>query len=416
MNVELFIARKIYFNKGQEGKSSSPPAVHIAVAGIALGLAVMIMAVAIVIGFKNEVSGKVIGFGSHIQITHFDNNTSYETEPIDYSDAFIDTLSRSSGIAHFQRFATKPGIIKTDSIVEGMVLKGIGNEYNLSFLQNNMVEGTIPSFADSVAYNEVLISKYLADRLLLKVGDSFLSYFIEDQVKARRFTIKGIYETGFSDYDKLFVMTDIRHVQRLNEWNNEQVSGVEIEVNDYSRLETIADDLYFKLETFVDDRGNLLYFVRTIKEISPQIFDWLDFLDTNVWIILVLMTLVSGFTMISGLLIIFLERINMIGILKAIGAKNLVIRKVFLYISFFLIGKGMLWGNLIGVVLIAVQYFTHAFKLDPATYYVSYVPVEVNLLYLLLLNIGTLTLTMLMLVGPSFIISKVEPAKSIRFE
>ncbi|MFV0398452.1 MAG: ABC transporter permease, partial [Bacteroidales bacterium] len=219
MNVELFIARKIYFNKGQEGKSSSPPAVHIAVAGIALGLAVMIMAVAIVIGFKNEVSGKVIGFGSHIQITHFDNNTSYETEPIDYSDALVDTLSRSSGIAHFQRFATKPGIIKTDSIVEGMVLKGVGNEYDLSFLQNNMVEGTIPSFADSIAHNEVLISKYLADRLLLKVGDAFLSYYIQDQVKARRFTIKGIYETGFSDYDKLFVMTDIRHVQRLNEWS-----------------------------------------------------------------------------------------------------------------------------------------------------------------------------------------------------
>lgn len=414
MNLELFIARKIHFSKQGE-RQATPPAIRIAMIGIALGLAVMILSVAIVIGFKKEVRNKVIGFGSHIQITNFDNNSSYQTMPIAVSDSFLVALKERSGIRHVETFATKPGILKTETDFQGIVLKGVDKQYDWSFFQKNLKEGEVFQLDSAKRSSDVIISRYLSDLVGLKVGDSFLTYFVEEDVRARKFHITGIYETGFADYDKLFVIADIRQVKRLNGWSDDQVSGVELLVDDYGQVDSLAENLYFELMDKQDREGNT-YYVRSIKELNPMIFSWLEVLDINVVVILVLMLAVAGFTMISGLLIIILERTNMIGILKALGENNRSIRKIFLYVSFFLIGKGMLWGNVIGISLCLLQSYTHLIKLDSSIYYLDAVPVDLNVVSLALLNIGTLLVSMLMMLGPSYLITRISPAKSIRFE
>lgn len=414
MNLELFIARRIHFNR-EGGRQVTPPAVRIATIGIALGLAVMILSVAIVIGFKKEVRNKVIGFGSHIQITNFDTNASYESTPIAVGDTLLDHLRAFPGIRHAEVFATKPGILKTDSDFQGIVLKGIDAGYDWTFFRNNLKEGEVFVLDKEKASTDVLISRYLADLLGLKTGDSFLTYFVQDQVRARKFHISGIYDTGFLDYDKLFVLADIRQVRRLNGWADDQVSGVELLVDDYDRLDEVSEALYFDLAERHDREGNTFY-ARSIKELNPMIFNWLDVLDINVVIILVLMLAVAGFTMISGLLIIILERTQMIGILKALGENNTRIRHIFLYVSFFLIGKGMLWGNLIGIGLCLLQSHFRLITLDPSIYYLDAVPVDLSIVSLLLLNAGTLAAAMLMMLGPSYLITKIDPARSIRFE
>lgn len=414
MNLELFIARKIHFSKQGE-RQATPPAIRIAMIGIALGLAVMILSVAIVIGFKKEVRNKVIGFGSHIQITNFDNNSSYQTMPIAVSDSFLVALKERSGIRHVETFATKPGILKTETDFQGIVLKGVDRQYDWSFFQKNLKEGEVFQLDSAKRSSDVIISRYLSDLVGLKVGDSFLTYFVEEDVRARKFHITGIYETGFADYDKLFVIADIRQVKRLNGWSDDQVSGVELLVDDYGQVDSLAENLYFELVDKQDREGNT-YYVHSIKELNPMIFSWLEVLDINVVVILVLMLAVAGFTMISGLLIIILERTNMIGILKALGENNRSIRKIFLYVSFFLIGKGMLWGNVIGISLCLLQSYTHLIKLDSSIYYLDAVPVDLNVVSLALLNIGTLLVSMLMMLGPSYLITRISPAKSIRFE
>ncbi|MDR2118922.1 MAG: ABC transporter permease [Tannerellaceae bacterium] len=414
MSLEFFIARRIYFNR-EGGRKVMPPAVRIAMTGIALGLAVMILSVAIIIGFKKEVRNKVIGFGSHIQITHFDSNTSYETLPVALSDSLLRAIASHPGIRHVEAFATKPGILKTDTDFQGIILKGVDEHYDWTFFRHNLKEGDVLTLDPGRTSTGVLISRYMANLLNLKMGDSFLTYFVQEDVRARRFTITGIYETGFGDYDKLFVLTDVRQIRRLNGWDDRQVSGLELQVDDYDRVDRIAEDLYFSLVDQADANGNPLY-VRSIKDLNPMIFSWLDVLDMNVAVILVLMIAVAGFTMISGLLVIILERIRMIGILKALGQHSGSIRKIFLYIAFFLIGKGMLRGNLIGILLCAVQHHFRLFRLDPSTYYLDAVPIDLSLLSLLLLNIGTLAATLLMMFGPTHLITKIEPARSIRFE
>ena len=414
MNLELFIARKIHFSKQGE-RQATPPAIRIAMIGIALGLAVMILSVAIVIGFKKEVRNKVIGFGSHIQITNFDNNSSYQTMPIAVSDSFLVALKERSGIRHVETFATKPGILKTETDFQGIVLKGVDRQYDWSFFQKNLKEGEVFQLDSAKRSSDVIISRYLSALVGLKVGDSFLTYFVEEDVRARKFHITGIYETGFADYDKLFVIADIRQVKRLNGWSDDQVSGVELLVDDYGQVDSLAENLYFELMDKQDREGNT-YYVRSIKELNPMIFSWLEVLDINVVVILVLMLAVAGFTMISGLLIIILERTNMIGILKALGENNRSIRKIFLYVSFFLIGKGMFWGNVIGISLCLLQSYTHLIKLDSSIYYLDAVPVDLNVVSLVLLNIGTLLVSMLMMLGPSYLITRISPAKSIRFE
>lgn len=414
MNLELFIAKRIYFSKEGE-RQATPPVVRIAMIGIALGLAVMILSVAIVIGFKKEIRNKVIGFGSHIQITNFDNNTSYESTPVAVSDTLLDHLKSFPGITHVEAFATKPGILKTDTDFQGIVLKGVDDDYDWTFFRNNLKEGEIPVFNTEKASTDVLISRYLANMLGLKVGDSFLTYFVGENIRPRKFHITGTYETGFVDYDKIFVMADIRQTRRLNDWDADEVSGLELQVDNYEHLDQIAEDLYFDIAERQDRNGNS-YYTRSVKEMNPMIFDWLDVQDINVVVILVLILAVAGFTMISGLLIIILERTNMIGILKALGESNTSIRKIFLYISFFLIGKGMIWGNVIGIALCLIQSFFHVVKLDPSIYYLDAVPIDLTVVSLILLNIGTLVASMLMLLGPSYLITRIEPAKSIRFE
>ena len=333
MSLEYFIAKRIYFSK-EGDRQATPPVVRIAMIGIALGLAVMILSVAIVIGFKKEIRNKVIGFGSHIQITNFDNNASYESTPIAVSDTLLEHLKTFPGITHVEGFATKPGILKTDSDFQGIVLKGVGRDYDWTFFRNNLKEGELFILPTDKVSTDVLLSRYLANLLGLKVGDSFLTYFVQDEVRARKFRITGIYETGFVDYDKLFVIADIRQIRRLNGWAPDEVSGLELQVDDYDHLDRVAEDLYFDIAEKQDRNGNT-YYTRSIKELNPMIFDWLEVQDINVVVILILILAVAGFTMISGLLIIILERTNMIGILKALGENNTSIRKIFLYISFF---------------------------------------------------------------------------------
>jgi len=416
MNFELFIARKVHFSKTAGDRQVTPPAVRIAIVGIALGLATMILSIAIITGFKKEVWNKVIGFGAHIQITNFDSNKSYETTPIMVSDALMAELQAFPGIRHVERFATKPGILKTEQDFQGIVLKGVDEHFDWTFFSEHLTEGTVFAVDPEKISTDVIISRHLADLLGLSCDDTFLAYFVQhmDDVRPRRFHIRGIYETGF-DYDKVFVYADIKQVRQLNGWEEDAVSGLELFVNDYGQVDEIADQLYFHLIN-KQDRLNNTYYTRSIKELNPMIFNWLDVLDINVVIILVLVMAVSGFTMISGLLIIMLERINMIGILKALGQENRSIRSVFLYISFFLIGKGMIWGNVIGVLICLVQSQFNLIKLDPSDYYLDAVPIDLSLTRWLLINLGALTVSLLMMLGPSYLITKVNPARTIRFE
>ena len=415
MNWKLFIAHRIY-RSNEGGKEVSKPAVRIAMWGIAVGLAVMIVAVAVVIGFKHEVRDKVVGIGSDITVTNFDAQKSYETVPVSASDSLLDVLRSTEGVKHVQRYSTKPGMIMTDDNFLGMVLKGVSQEYDWTFLSKHLQEGEIPAFSDTASTNRTLISRTIANKLHLKTGDKLYTYYIDgEKVRARRLEVSGIYQTNFSIYDDLFLLTDLYTVNRLNSWKPDQVSGIEVEVEDYGLLQPIKENIREKVDMQKDRYGST-YYVTTVEESNPQIFAWLDLLDMNVWVILILMTGVAGFTMISGLLIIILERTNMIGVLKALGADNLAIRKVFLSFSVFLIGRGMLWGNLIGLAFVGMQSFFRPFKLDPATYYVDSVPVEFNLWWWILLNVCTLIVSVLMLVGPSYLIAHIHPAKSIKFE
>lgn len=414
MDWKLFIARRIYA-AGQGSRAVSKPAVRIAMAGIVIGLAVMIVSVAVAIGFKHQVRDKVVGMGADILVSSIDGTQLYLMNPIVGNDSLMQSFRQIPGVSHVQRYSTKAGMIMTSADFQGMILKGIGQEYDCSFLKAHLVEGEIPLFTDSVATNQVLLSRAIADKLSLKVGDKLYTYYVEGNVRARRLTVCGIYQTNFSYYDDLFLITDLYTVNHLNNWRPAQVGGMEVAVSDYNKLDAVNDDLRSLLNERADCYGEI-YCSRTVEEIYPQIFDWLSLLDVNVWVILVLMTGVAGFTMISGLLIIILERTNMIGILKALGADNTSIRSIFLSFSVLLIGRGMLWGNAIGIAVCLIQYFFQPIQLDSKTYYVNAVPIELPIGWYLLLNVGTLLVSVLMLIGPSFLISRIHPAKSIRFE
>lgn len=414
MNWKLFIAHRIYKND-EGGKEVSKPAIRIAMAGIAIGLAVMIISVAVVIGFKHQVRDKVVGLSSDILVTSMDEAQSYQTTPVVGNDSLLHVLEAVPAVSHVQRYATKPGMIMTSDNFQGMVLKGVAQEYDTRFLKEHLVKGEVPSFSDSTASNKVVISQTIADRLSLAVGDKLYTYYLEDNIRARRLTVAGIYQTNFSAYDDLFLITDLYTVTRLNNWEREQVGGIEVEVKDYGLLEQVNEHIR-ELLNEKSDRYGSVYYSRTVEEVYPQIFAWLDLLDVNVWVILILMVGVAGFTMISGLLIIILERTNMIGVLKALGADNTSVRKVFLSFSVLLIRKGMLWGNVVALLFCVLQYYFKIIKLDPATYYVDAVPVELNVGVWLLLNLGTLVVSVLMLVGPSYLVSRIHPARSIRFE
>jgi len=415
MNFPLFIAKRIH-SESDGQRMVSRPAIRIATAGVAIGLAVMIVSVCVVFGFKHTIRDKAIGFGSHIQVGSFMTLQAGEPTPIAMTDSMMQALKATEGVKHVQRFTMKQGILKTDQDFLGVMFKGVGPEFDSTFIHQNMVEGSIPVFSDSVNSNQLLISKPMADKLLLKTGDRIFAYFIDENgVRARRFKVSGVYETNLSQYDNIICFVDLYTAGRLNGWKPDQASGAEVTVNDFERLDEVESIYINKVNRAVDHYGET-YSTKTIREVNPQIFSWLDLLDMNVWIILVLMVAVAAVTMISGLLIIILERTTMIGILKALGARNKTIRHTFLWFATFMIGRGLLWGNIIGFGLVLLQKYTGLVKLDPATYYVSTVPVEINLPLILLLNVATLLISIIVLVAPSYLISHIHPAKSMRYE
>ena len=415
MHFPLFIAKRLYSEQGDKRKVSRP-AIHIATAGVAIGLAVMIISVCVVLGFKHTIRDKVIGFGSHIQVADFLTLQQMEQYPIVIDDSMIDVLKHIPDVAHVQRFAMKEGILKTDSDFLGVAFKGVGPEFDSTFIHNNMVEGSNPPFSDSVSHNQILVSQLMADKLHLKSGQRIFAYFFDNNgVRTRRFTIAGIYQTNLKKYDETIVFTDLYTAVKLNGWESDQASGAELSVNNFDNLDMVESRVISKVKGTVDHYGET-YSSATIKELNPQIFQWLDLMDLNVWIILALMLIVAGVTMISGLLIIILERTSMIGILKALGARNKTIRHTFMWFAVFIIGKGMLIGNVLSLGLLALQQAFGIIKLDAQTYYVSTVPVEINALYIVALNVATLLISVFMLVAPSYLISHIHPAKSMRYE
>lgn len=415
MNFPLFIAKRIYSDNTNKRKVSRP-AIRIATIGVAVGLAVMIISVSVVVGFKHSIRDKVVGFGSHIQVAEFTTLQGSGTQPIAITDSVMRILSKAPNVKHVQKFAIKQGILKTDTDFLGVMFKGISAEYDTTSIHQNMIDGSIPAFSNSKSSNRLLISKIMADKLQTKCGDRLFAYFIDDNgVRVRRFTIAGIYQTNLTQYDKAICFTDLYTACRLNGWDSCQVSGAEIAVNDYSKISLTEDFLIRYLNRTLDCYGNT-FTSKTIREINPQIFSWLDLLDLNVWIILAIMTVVAVVTMISGLLIIILERTTMIGILKALGASNRTVRHTFLWFATFIVAKGLIIGDLVGIGLVILQKYTGLVKLDPATYYISTVPVELNIVYVLLLNLMTLLVSVVVLVGPSYLISHIHPAKSMRYE
>lgn len=415
MNLPLFLARRIYGEQGDKRRISRP-AIRIATIGVAIGLAVMMVSVSVVMGFKNSVRDKVVGFGSHIQVGDFMTLQGGEQYPIQMGDSMMRVLRATKGVKHVERFAFTQGILKTDSDFLGVILKGVGPEYDSTFIHQNMVAGSIPGFSDTKSQGKLLISKTMADKLRLSVGDRVFAYFINDDgVRVRRFSIIGIYQTNLSAYDNVTCFTDLYTVRKLNGWEDDQASGAEVTVNDFDKLQETEDILIEKVNRTVDKYGET-YSTRTIQEVNPSIFRWLGLLDLNVWIILALMIVVAGVTMVSGLLIIILERTTMIGVLKALGARNRLIRHTFLWFATFIIGKGLIIGDAVALGLILLQKYTHLVKLDAATYYVSTVPVEINLPVFLLLNAATLLVCVFVLIAPSYLVSRIHPAKSMRYE
>jgi len=380
-----------------------------------MGLAVMILAVSILTGFKQQIRDKIVGFGSNIQILNFDSNLSLETIPISDTLSFVPEIKQIPGIKHIQVFATKAGIIKTGDAIQGVVLKGVGSDFDWKFFKSNIVKGSAFTVTDTGRTNEVIISKKISDMLRLKTGDSFAMYFVQDPPRSRKFTISGVYETSLEEFDKMYVFCDIGHIKRLNGWEDDQVSGFEIFIDDFDKLDemtkSVRDVVGYRL---VENEPR--FRVKNIKDRYPQIFDWLNFQDMNVIIIITLMLLVAGFNMISGLLILILEKTNMIGIFKALGSENVTIRRVFLYQAAYLIAKGLFWGNIIGIGMAFIQLKTGLITLDPSSYYIKTVPVNLELSHILLLNAGTMAAIILMLIVPSQLISRIAPVKAIKYD
>ena len=405
---ELYIAKRLYFS--QQGKErQSRPAVRVALAGMIVGVLVMILTICIVVGFKQTITQKIAGFGAHIQVVSFDNNNTYDMHPIEVSDSLLTVLGTFNHVVQAAPFITKPGMLKTDSAFHGMVLKG--TDY-WDFFARNLEEGTLPAKPQ-----EILLSRSVSRALDLHVGDAVNAYFIdESDVRARRFTISGIYNTGFAQYDDLFILSPLETARRLQNWESNTYSGVEILIDNMSYLDEVADQIFFATVRQMDENGYHVYYVQTLQDQNPAIFAWLGLLDMNVVVIIILMLLVAGFNIVSGLIILILDGIQLIGTLKALGADNRFVRRVFLTQAAMLIGKGVLWGNILGLSLAALQYFGHVMPLDPTTYYVSYVPIAFAWGWLILLNILTIVVSLLILLLPSMIISKISPAKVMHFE
>jgi lipoprotein-releasing system permease protein len=408
LNFEYFISRNISPNKAD---NYARPVIVISYTSIALGLALMIISVSVVIGFKRSISDKIIGFTSHLQIIPFDNNASMEERPINVDHKLYSALEHNPHVTHIQFTSRKAAVIKTDEQIQGVVLKGIGPDYDLDFLGSSLTEGDLPEVQHQKRTDDVLISERLANRLEVGVGDDLRAWFVtgeSTQARGRKFTVSGLFNTSLEDFDNIFLIGDIRHVQKLNDWEESQVGSIELMVDDPELMNDIRFELYRSIPFNLQ--------ILTVIDQYPQIFNWLALLDTNVIVILTLLIIVAAITMVSTLLIIIIERTNMVGLLKALGADNRSIRKIFLYKATEIIVRGMVWGNLIGVGFYLLQEYTQLIKLPPEDYYVAFVPVELNLLYLLLLNVGTLLVCLLMLLAPSYYITRIQPARALRYE
>ena len=394
-----------------KGKSNfSRPIIRIAVASIALGVAVMIVSLFIVTGFQQEIRNKVIGFGSHITISNFNDNISMESTPVSLQQPFYPNPPDWKNVKHIQVFATKAGIIKKGTEIEGVVFKGIGKDYDWSFFNDKLVSGETLHWSDTVKSDEIMISKILAERLSIKVSDQLLVYFVNKNQTApgvRKLKVCGIYETGLEELDKVFVFGDIRHVQRLNMWDSTMVGGFEILVDDFSKLDATTDEVYQSIGYNLN--------CTNIKKQYPQIFDWLAFQDVNAGIILLMMVIVAAINMVSALLILIIEKTTQIGVLKAMGMTNWQIRKTFLATALYLISWGLFWGNMLAIIFSVVQKYFGIFKLDPESYYVNKVPVNFDWIYLLSVNGGTLLLCILVLILPTYIVTRISPVSAIRF-
>ncbi|KAF0203510.1 MAG: lipoprotein-releasing system permease [Bacteroidetes bacterium] len=406
MNFEYFISLRLRSGKGP---SFSRPIIRVSIAGIALGLAVMLISLAILQGFQKQVQDKVAGFGAHIQITGFSSNNSYEPSPVSLDDINESSLKEIEGVTHIQPFGLKAGIIKTDDQIHGVVLKGVNRDYNWLFFSDKLTAGALPEIGDSLPSNEVLISGKVAKMLGLKTGDDLRMYFIIDNsTRGRKFTISGIYETGLGEFDETYVFGDIGHIRKLNDWDNQTVSGVEIYIDSFDDLNKIAETVYHTIGYNLNSQ--------TIKQLYPQIFDWIEIQDVNVIIILILMALVSGITMISTLLILILERTRDIGILKALGSSNGSIRKIFIYASVYITGYGLLWGNIIALGLILLQSKTEIIPLPEESYFVSHVPVFIGLTDVLLINLATIFVCTAMMLLPSLVVKYISPVTALRYD
>ena len=376
----------------------------------------MIITVCVVLGFKHTIRDKVVGFGSHIQIQNFMSQQTASPAPISFSDSLMNQLRQMPGVRHVECYALTQGILKTDNDFLGVGFKGIGSDYDLTFLKKHLVEGEMPVFSSDKSNNHLLISRMMADKLRLKAGDRIYAYFIaEDNVRARKFTIKGIYETHMNQFDQSICFTDLPTSVKLNSWEPDQCSGAEVLVEDFDRLEETAQYIVKDVNRKTDSYGEIIT-SQTIYEAYPHVFQWLSLLDINVWIIFALMVAVAGFTMVSGLLIIILERTQMIGILKALGMRNPTVRHTFLWFAVFIIGRGLILGNIIGLGLVLLQQYTGIIHLDPASYYVDTAPMELNIPVILLLNVATLLICVFVLIAPSYLVSHIHPARSMRYE
>ena len=411
MNLEYFIAKRLI--TARDHKSSiSAPIIKIAIAAIAIGMIMMIISVATGIGLQQKIRQKVAAFNGHIIITNYDENQSQlSLTPISTHQDFYPKFKNVDGINHVQAVATKSGIIRTETAFEGIIFKGVGKEYRWNNLQEYLVSGKLPNLNNQLN-DEVLISEYLANRLNLKVGDKFNTFFMKEDTNQkpnlRVFKITGIFNSGFQEFDSTYIIGDIRHIQRINKWESDQVGAFEVFVDDFNAIQEKGQEVYEKTGSTLD--------TQTIVEKYYYIFEWLKLFDFNIIVILVIMIAVATINMVVALLVLILERTQMIGILKSIGANNWAVRKIFLYNAFYLISKGLFWGNLIGVGMLLIQENFGVVKLNPENYYVNEAPVFIDFGTIFLLNIGTVLICLLILLIPSYIITKISPIKAIRFD
>lgn len=406
MNLEYFIASRIAL---KSKRTFSKLIVRIAVIGVMLSLAVMILSVAIIKGFKTEIQDKVRGFIGDIQIYRYDLNGSFEKSPFIPNDTTLNSLKNNKQIETYYPFATKPSIIAANGEVEGINFKGIDKTYDWRYIKKHLLSGDIINFADSAkAIQQILISDYTAKRLKLKVGDSFLMHFIQNPPRKRKLTIVGIYSIGIENIDKTFAIGDINLIRRLNNWQPNEMGGIEVRIKNFNKLKQVSDQVYNDLELRLRSRS--------VEESTPEIFTWLSLLDVNTRVLLILMMIVGVINMVTALLIMILERTSMIGLLKAMGITNASVMKIFLYNAIYLVGVGLILGNILGVGLGLLQKYTGIFKLDQTNYYLNYVPVEIHFTDVLLLNLATIVVCTLVLIIPAMLVSRISPLKAIRFK